>query len=159
MTDNSRVGFTRQQETASDGAGPPARGSWPDLDLRPSRELVRVPDGTYDAKAIRADAKLSVAGQRRIFIWFEIIGGSSDGVRLFMACPIPPNRRPSPSSKFYSAWTIANGGAPPRRTDQMSLRVFENRLFRVRVTTVTKNYQQRPLPPALRYSVIAEILP
>jgi hypothetical protein len=134
------------------------RSLWPEVDLRPLREDVRVPEGEYDARAFRANYKKSIGGERRLFIWFELIGGQADGVRLFMACPIPRNERPSPSSKFYQAWTIANGGRPPKRNDRMSLRIFENRLLRVRVVTVKTDYRQRTRPPSRWYSIVSEVI-
>jgi len=134
------------------------RSVWPEIDLRPSREHVRIADGEYDARAFKANYKKSIGGERRLFIWFKLIGGQTDGIQLFMACPIPRDQRPSPSSKFYQAWTIANGGRPPRRHDRMSLRIFDNRLLRVRVVTVTTDYRHRICPQSRWYSVVSEVI-
>jgi hypothetical protein len=49
-------------------------------------------------------------------------------------------------------------GQPPRRADRMSLKIFDNRLFRVRVSTVATDYKGKNLPSAQRYSVVAELM-
>jgi hypothetical protein len=41
----------------------------------------------------------------------------------------------------------------------MSLKIFANRLLRVRVATVRKDYNGKLLPGPQRYSVVAEVIP
>ena len=63
--------------------------------------------------------------------------------------------RPGPRSKFFRAWELAHG-APVRRRDRMSLKVFRHRLFRITVADTTKDRFQRPIGRA--YSTAAVIV-
>ncbi len=64
------------------------------------------------------------------------------------------------TSRYWSAWTLANGG-PPRKRQVMSPRVFKGRWFVVDVETVTKKgkgAKAEPLPEHMRYSVVRKIV-
>jgi hypothetical protein len=64
------------------------------------------------------------------------------------------------TSRYWSAWTLANGG-PPRKRQTMSARVFKGKWFLCDVATVShkgKGAKAEPLPAHLHYSVVREIL-
>lgn len=65
---------------------------------------------------------------------------------------------------FSVSWTsdlvreLGRVGVFPRRRDRISFQSLQQVIVRGRVTTVERDYRQRPLPAELRYSVIAELL-
>ena len=63
----------------------------------------------------------------------------------------------SPKSDYVRDWIRITGKAPTR-LDQISPRVFKNRLLFVRVRTVKVDWKRNPLPPAAHYSVIDAVL-
>ncbi len=136
-------------------------GSWPDLDLRPARDPdPLIPPGIYDARGVKGEVHHSLGGRLKFFLTLELIGGPHDGLQLRLISTLPrKGRGVSPSSKFYRSWVIANGGRRPTRRDRMSSAIFRDRLFSVRVETVTRDHLGRALLPEHRYSVVTELLP
>lgn len=67
------------------------------------------------------------------------------------------NMRVTRGSKFYEAWTIANG-APPKSRQVMGIRVFKGKFFEVEVRDTTKSYDGRKLKPGEGYSVVDRIV-
>ena len=116
-----------------------------------------IPDGEYQAAFIKAEKKILWGGQKA-FLWFRIItAGEYFDVKLFLACNVP--KKLSISSKYFRAWVVATGRRPDRfESRQMSPKVFRGKAFRVQVRTVKKDAEQRPLPPALQYSVIQQLI-
>jgi hypothetical protein len=141
-----------------DGAG--LHDDWPDLALYPAWIPVHVPDATYDVRTVKAELRSTVGGEKKLFLWFEIIGGEHAGKRLPFICCLPePGHQVSPASNYWAAWVRANGGRPPGRHDRMSPRIFRNRLLHIRTRTVTTDNRRRAKPHDQWYSVIDEILP
>jgi hypothetical protein len=60
-------------------------------------------------------------------------------------------------SEYRRAWTIANGDAP-RKSETMTKRVFEGKVFSVRVGDTTKKHDGREHLPGEVYSTVKEIL-
>lgn len=119
-----------------------------------SRSFPLVPEGEHwEAGMVRAE-RGNVAGREKAFVIFRLTTpGDYFGVELFMSCTIPAHGRWARSSKFYMAWLMAAGKEPTRR-DRLSTRIFAGKLFRVRVRTVKRTWQNAPLPPHLQYSII-----
>lgn len=122
---------------------------------------VLLPEGEYQAICIRAEvAEMFKFGRaRKIFLHFELYGGAHAGQRLFMPMAVPPSgHKIGRGSKLYANYLIANG-QPPGRRDRVSLKVFQNRLFRVMVKSVVPLFADgTPKPPLFHYSVVAELL-
>lgn len=136
--------------------------------LMSSRELraqpypCLIPEGEYLAIASRVyrDDQSRTFGPR-IYVYFCIFDGEYSGKEMRMYL------RPSvyPTSNYYRAWAIANGGPPRSRGTKISPRMFLGKLFRVRVATVRPRQRiigsdgkARPgdvLPDHLWYSKIA----
>ncbi len=93
--------------------------------------------------------------RRKLFLQFKLIEPGYEGEMLWMAMNFP--ERPSPATKFYGAWVIANDGRPKRR-ERMTTKRFEGSVFRVRCRTVTRDFKGRELPAVLRYTVVSEIV-
>jgi hypothetical protein len=60
-------------------------------------------------------------------------------------------------SRFFEAWTMANGGAP-RKRQTMTARVFRGKVFRVAIADVDRNCDGKPHHPSAIYSTVKRIL-
>ena len=116
-----------------------------------------IPDGEYQAAFIKAEKK-RMWGQQKIFLLFQIItAGEYFNVKLFLACNVP--NKLTISSKYYRAWVVATGRRPDRfEAQRMTPKVFQGKAFLVQIRTVKKDADQRLLLPALRYSVIHQLI-
>ena len=120
------------------------------LDIRPL-----ISEGEYEAGFIRAE-KHKMWGGVKVFMWFKITTpGEHFGEELYVPCNMPP--RITNSTKYYRCWVLA-AGRKPTRYDRMSTKVFQKKLFKVRVRTVKASSKQRNLTPEQHYSVIDELL-
>ncbi len=117
-----------------------------------------IPDGDdYEAGFVRAEKK-RLWGQLKVFLWFKVITpGDWYGQEFHMTCNVPSNGRWTASCKFWQAWTLVTGERPAR-AGRMSIAVFRNKVFRVRMRKVVKTAKQTVRTPAQRYSVIDELL-
>jgi len=61
-------------------------------------------------------------------------------------------------SNYYREWVIANQGIVPSRGDRLPYKKFTQKLFKVRVVTVSSDAYQEKLPPTLQYSKVGAIL-
>lgn len=143
--------------------GPVAREQW-DIEVDTSAALNRVPDGLYVARYVESET-LFLFNSGKVILRFEIADGDLAGTRI-----VKPYRvkkllsRPRKGGKF----TLGRSSELLRdlvrltdtkiRPDRLSLEVLRRQLWRVRTRTVTTDYKQRPIPEALRYSVVAEIV-
>lgn len=116
-----------------------------------------IPEGTYEVSFVRAEKKF-LWKREKAFLHFVVqtLGGCN-GVKLFMACNIPPKGRWAMSSKYWRMWCLANGQRP-LRADRMSTTIFRNKIFLARVRTVRTSHNQIDLTPETQYSVIDELL-
>ena len=124
-----------------------------DSDIPPA-----IPDGEdYEVKFVGAEQSHQWNSEK-VFLWFELLTpGEWVGTHFFMACNAKPDGRWGPAHKYLQAWILANG-APPKRRDRMSTKVFRDKVFRARVRKVTQNANKTSRTPAQQYSVIAELL-
>jgi hypothetical protein len=112
------------------------------------------PGDQYVARVVKVTVEnVHKFDSRRLVLVMKIIDGAAAGTRLEFWTKFP--RVAGPKSKFLRTWEVAHG-APAKRKDRLSLKVFRHRLFRVLVQDVTKDRYQRPL--ARPYSTITAIL-
>jgi hypothetical protein len=140
----------------------PASGEsdWPDVDVRLGYDAPPLlPPGDYTARLRCIKKRFSHGSQPRLFFDFAIVEGDHAGAVIQFICTLPGQPKGSqrfgrvaPSSRFFRAWVIAQGGQRPSRHDRMSLDVFRHRLFRIRVRTVEEG-SNRPAAPS-RQSVL-----
>ena len=85
--------------------------------------------------------------------------GISILARLTWYLSLGSKRKPAASRRgnYWPAWIRANG-APPKRTDRMSPKVFEQRYAVVVVADTTKTHKAGSIDPDLSYSVIREVI-
>lgn len=123
-----------------------------------------VPDGEYVAKLIRHETA-NVFKTPKLFIHLELVESTHQGARVYAAYRVKrligqPGKNGrfviSPRSELLIQLIQIYG--QHRRLDRISLRALRHCLLRVRTRTVTTDYRQRPLPEALRYSVVAELI-
>jgi hypothetical protein len=129
-----------------------------------------IPEGVYEAAGGRARRYVAFRVQK-LAVDFRVIvpdTGAPNGshtvtlTRHYNLTPDSGNgarRRVKArlGSAFLREWILTSGRRPPR-SDQLSARIFEGKLFKVRVATVKHDSRQRPLPEEARYSVVAQIL-
>jgi hypothetical protein len=123
-----------------------------------------VPEGEYVARYVRHETAMAFKTPK-LFLHFELIGPCHEGTNLFIAYRVKRLvGQPGKNGRFAVArrnelyLQLARLADRRLRLDRISLRALRQCLLRVRVRTVTTDYRQRPLPEALRYSVIAELL-
>ena len=114
----------------------------------------------YEAEFLRCELKKNWDGSpvAKIFMHFAIrVAGEPIPYELYMACNGPRGKKWPASSKYTRAWIIA-AGRTPKRADRLTPKVFEGKLFKVRVRVVEQNSRKQPLAPDQRYSVIDDVL-
>ena len=116
-----------------------------------------IPDGEYEVKFVGAEESHQWNSDK-IFLWFEMLTpGEWEGKEFFMACNARKDGKWGSSHKYMHAWTLASGKRPPRR-DRVSTKVFCDKVFKVRMRTVSKDANQRARTPAQQYSVVDQLL-
>ena len=114
-----------------------------------------LPEGEYESVFQRVEKKM-LSGRMKLFLWFRVVShGEWFGQEVYIPCNYP--RRITPALKYYKMWVIAEGRRP-KRNDRMSVSVFKNKAFLVRIRTVRKNWKQQALTPELQYSVGDDII-
>ena len=99
--------------------------------------------------------------EQRIYVHWEVVTpGRHQGLILFQSFKY--YKEWGSQSKFYRAWSLANGGRPRRRT-RMSPRIFAGKVFLAEVRTVRPIFTNGPLkgkeqPQCMWYSVVDELL-
>lgn len=110
-----------------------------------------ISEGEYEAICFKFE-KAFAFGRQVLFLWFQICYGDFAGVELWVPFNLWKKSNKIPSgSKYWRAWSIANGGRP-KRGDRMSPRIFLQRRFLISVVTVRRDSKQRDLPDFLQYS-------
>ncbi len=133
--------------------------TWDEVTVEPAR--VWVPEGKYSLAVVKVEPPWSYRGMKfgaghpkagepvmKLTILCEIIDGAHRGVKL----PLLMNysRKPGRGSKLWQHIMIANGAAPPRRVERISLRkLFEGGGFLGEVRTSTPDGNAN-----LKYSVV-----
>lgn len=113
--------------------------------------------GTYQAQCMHACIYRDPQFRRwTARLEFQLLpeGGHVFGFRNLGTDPKP---KAGPRSEYRRDWVMANG-EPPRRRQQLSPRVFKDKVFEVRVVDVTKRFDGREHPPGAIYSTVKEIL-
>ena len=124
-----------------------------------------IPPGDYVATCTSCDSKFWLRKTRKLFLNFTILNAPQklpDGEKttLFMAFNMPYHGKVCSGSKYYKTWCLVNGRKPPSRNAVMSPKLFLNRTYKVRVSSVRpKDIDSRTeMPPAFHYSKVERIL-
>jgi len=114
--------------------------------------------GLYEMQFIKHETRF-LYGARKLSLHFKIIeSGSHCGQILWLNCEMPTDGKLKTGSKLFRLLCLANGGQRPDRFDRISTKVFRGKVFKGKVVTVTKDWQQQPIPTAAQYSVILTLI-
>lgn len=114
-----------------------------------------VPDDAYEAVYTKW-SKSEFYGNKKIYLWFQIIHGQYQGTKIFM--PFNLHKSIRRGCKYYAAWVLANGGIKPKANNRLSPKVFENKVFSIKTRTVIKGRKQESLDSDEKYSVVDELI-
>lgn len=122
-----------------------------------------IPEGIYSIQYLGHDGPKAVfrPGEMRLYLrWKVITSGMCHGVKLFQSFKY--YERWGTQSRFYEAWTVANGARPKVRT-RMSLSIFKNKIFSACIRTVKPEYEDGPMkdkpkPDIFHYSIVDRLL-
>lgn len=129
-----------------------------DLGYKPKSDpLSWIPEGEYDAVCIKVEKSRYLGSEKRLYVHFQIVDGEYQETQLFETFNINYQSFPR-RSKYYTDWSIANGGLPKRR-DRMSPKIFLKKVFRVKVRDVKPLYEDgKAKPEMFKYSVVDRIV-
>jgi hypothetical protein len=125
------------------------------------RYVPRLEPGTYRAYCRSARIYRDRVYQRWVCaVQFDVLAENNDEVlgRLTWFLNLGNWDKPNASrrSRYWQAWSKANGG-PPQRRDRLSPRVFSGRIALVEVGDTIKNCKQQPVAGANSYSVVRDV--
>lgn len=123
-----------------------------------------IADGEYLAKVVGHETA-TVFKTPKIFLHFQIVRPGQEEVLLYAAYRAKDLiGHPGKNGRFILGrrsellLQLCRLDGKPMRGDRISLRGLRRCLLRVRTRTVVSDYRQRPLPEAMHYSVVAEML-
>lgn len=114
----------------------------------------KIKHGIYEAQCVEIK-KGQYYKWNKIYLKFQIIQGEYMGVELWI--PFNLYDKVTRASKYYEAWVVANKGIRPKPNDRMSPKLFRDKIFKVKVETVTHDGKQRKLPEDEQYSIVREL--
>lgn len=123
-----------------------------------------IPDAEYFATCTGWET-VNIFRSAKLFLHFQIISGPHTGRRIFMPFAVAALiGKPGSGGRFKMArrskLALALGRLTGERLrgDRVSLQWLTHCVFKVRTRTIKRDFQQRELAPALRYTVVDEIL-
>jgi hypothetical protein len=131
-----------------------------DLSLVAPEPRPNIPPGDYVAACIRIEPS-DYRTNPKLCLVFRITEGEYTGLELSMFLNLSEIKegRPSPATRFYQNWVVANFGRRPQRGDRMPLKVFKGGTFLVAVRDAKpRHYDGAVLPESMKYSVIDHLV-
>ena len=148
------VTYSFQDSPAEDGA------------CQLTETLPLIPPGMYEAYFDRWQTAALYGGKsKKLILWFALADPGVMGIRLARYYNVTALKgkpgdfghfKVGPKSHFARDYCRLIGN--PRRLDRLSVSRFQNKVFRVKVRTVTKGADQASIAECLQYSVIGELL-
>lgn len=124
-----------------------------------------VPPGEYDAIFLRHETAM-IFKSPKVFFWFRIVSPGAafelEMYRPYRVAALVSKAGRGGKFKLKAGSDLAgmlfrvNGVT--RRLDRISPASLKGAVLRVRVRTVTHNHRKEPIPEALQYSVIDDVL-
>lgn len=116
-----------------------------------------IKDGNYEAICFKAEKADYLGSEKRLYLHFRLMNCEFSGAELFCAYNFKYETF-SKHTKYYTDWSIANGGVPKRK-DRMSSRAFLEKKFLVKVLRVIPCYDNGDLKPKIfHYSKVDRII-
>lgn len=123
-------------------------------------EYARVSPGRYDAVATRFQGPEWVRRYRRwsLMVEFELLCESKRVCAFFNMGTNPERPHAGPQSRYFRAWTLANGERP-RKKQKLDPGVFvDGQIFKVEVEDSRADAEGKQKDEALIYSRVATVL-
>jgi len=123
-------------------------------------EYSRVAPGRYDAMATRCQGPVWVRRFRRwsLMVEFELLCESKRVCAFFNMGSNPERPHAGPQSRYFHAWTIANG-ARPLAKQRLDPNVFlEGQIFKVEIADCLANSEGEQKDDSLVYSRVTVLL-
>jgi hypothetical protein len=123
--------------------------------------LPLISGGVYRARCLKYEIFVNYRfpENTKLHLHMEILDGNeSTEETIILTRFLNYSRKPGRGSDYYSEWVIANNGNPPKRGDRMHPKVFEGKVFEVKVRSVKIDRDHDALLKSLRYSVIGKIV-
>ena len=114
---------------------------------------VFISPGIYTAKCVRYRGPVPYRGNKKLYLYFELLTEQYPDTELFMALNLRPSGIP-PGSKYFKSWVIANKGNLPSRNAVMSPLIFLGKTFTVKVRTAVPKSGDEEMGSNSWYSVI-----
>ena len=120
-------------------------------------EYARLKPGKYSAQCVHAKVYFDPGFRTwKALLRFRLTDG---GVEVYGFFNLGRGEKPHAGrrSRYWEAWTLANG-APPRKRQTMTARVFRGKVFLVEVANVTQAGDGKPHHPDVIYSTAKRII-
>jgi len=124
-----------------------------------------VPPGEYQLRFDYHATAVMFGRAQKLILWFTVITmGPHFGKRLPRFYNVKLIGRPCKWGRFKASWSgnfvreYMSLFTAPVRLDRMSMTRFENHIIVGKVRTVGMGRDQKPIPKALHYSVIEELV-
>lgn len=127
----------------------------------------RIAERDYDALCIghKTERVRMYGGAWKLRLTFRIMElDPMVEVAKFFHLGLGPKLKIGRKSQYWAAWTLANGGKPPSRGKTMTPRIFQGKVFRVRVRDVRNRWDNNKQGVARLhadsevYSTVTEII-
>lgn len=117
-----------------------------------------VPPGEYDA-IIETAKRVERFKRHMLELSFRLVTmGPAFNVRMKGYCSVPKKKGRIPAGSKLAGWMRLLAAFTGGSSSKVALRSFKEYWFRVKVETVTKNYDQQPLRPTDQYSSVVDIV-
>lgn len=122
-------------------------------------EYPHIAAGIYTMRCIEAKAYFDPQFRRHVCRLAFMDPNTGDGASIYGFINLGRGESPKAGrrSRYWKAWTMANG-APARRGQTMTPKIFYGRWFRVEVADVTQNTEKKAHGQPEIYSTVREIL-
>jgi hypothetical protein len=120
-------------------------------------EYVRIAPGKYSAQCVHAKIYRDPGFRTwKALLRFRLIEGGQE-VYGFLNLGSGESAHAGRRSRYWEAWTLANGAAP-RKRQAMTARVFRNKIFLVEISDVTRTGDGKAHHPSAIYSTVKAII-
>ena len=120
-------------------------------------EYARIAPGKYSAQCVHAKIYRDPGFRTwKALLRFRLIEGGQE-IYGFLNLGRGPTPHAGRRSRYWQAWTLASG-APPRKRQTMTARVFRGKVFLVEVSDVTQTGDGKPHHPSAIYSTVKGII-
>ena len=123
-------------------------------------EYAHVSPGRYDAVVTRCQGPTWVRRYRRwsLLIEFELLSENVRVCAFFNMGTDPQRTHAGPQSRYFQAWTIANGGRPSAKQRLDPAVFLDGQIYKIEVSDSSGDAEGKPKAEALVYSRVAAIL-